>query len=619
MSGIAGIVRFDDGPVGRGVVERMTGAMSYRGRDGIHHWTKGSVALGHCMLRTTPESLEETQPLANEDESLVLVMDGWLSNWEELRRELLACGVKLRTRADAELLLRAYEQWGRDCLGHIDGDFAFVIWDGRQRRAFCARDRIGNKPFHYHWDGATFSFASDLHPVLALPWVQEVPNEGIIAEHVSDHWFSHSETLWRDVLRLVKAHAMVVDNHGITMREYWRPDYSVQQKPESETDLEASYRDLLFDTVRRYSRSHNPVACEVSGGLDSSAIFAVAENLRSEGRLIAPGVRGYGLAFPGDEEADEIEFIRAVGRHCRSEVHEIAPTYKPNAWYRDWAREFRDFPGIPNGMMFFDMRRAARESGSSVILSGTGGDEWLGMRINGYYYAEEFAAQNWALLARLVAADTASMGITSTAWWVTRFGLGSNLPIWIKTILRSFGHRARRSDWLQPELQSVLERRRPLQSSSPGAFHRFTQQWQHQALGYAFNSLAREMEERMCAQLGLDWRAPFNSRTIVEWAISLPERFRSRGRTTKWLHRKAMVGLLPQDVINRPTKADFMTTFRQQFWSAGKDDLMEVARRRQNWVQPHAIAAAFDNIRPRNEDELSEWVLWSLVGCDAVV
>ena len=155
MSGIAGIIHFDGKPVEPGLVEKMTTAMAHRGPDGIHHWVKGSIGLGQCMLRTTPESLEETQPLTNEDASLVLVMDGRVDNWEELRGELLGRGAVLRDRSDAELVLRAYQIWGRECLPHIDGDFALVIWDARRQEAFCARDRMGNKPFNYHWDGKT--------------------------------------------------------------------------------------------------------------------------------------------------------------------------------------------------------------------------------------------------------------------------------------------------------------------------------------------------------------------------------------------------------------------------------------------------------------------------------
>jgi len=150
MSGIAGVIRFDGGPVEPGLVEKMTTAIAHRGPDGIRHWIRGSVALGQCMLRTTPESLEEDQPLTNEDESLVLVMDGRVDNWEELRKELSGRDTSLRDRSDAELVLRAYEAWGQECLAHIDGDFALVIWDARRQIAFCARDRMGNKPFHYH-------------------------------------------------------------------------------------------------------------------------------------------------------------------------------------------------------------------------------------------------------------------------------------------------------------------------------------------------------------------------------------------------------------------------------------------------------------------------------------
>ena len=111
----------------------MTGAMPYRGPDGITHWHAGPVALGHCMMHATSESLDERQPLANESGSLVLAMDGYLSNWEELRQTLRDRGVRLRDRSDAELVLRAYETWGEDCPCHLDGEYAFVIWDAARR------------------------------------------------------------------------------------------------------------------------------------------------------------------------------------------------------------------------------------------------------------------------------------------------------------------------------------------------------------------------------------------------------------------------------------------------------------------------------------------------------
>ena len=279
MSGIAGIVRFDGGPVEPGLIEKMTAAMPYRGPDGINHWVRGGVALGQCMLRTTPESLEETQPLCNEDESLVLVMDGRADNWEELRSELLSKGARLRTRADAELVLRAYETWGEDCLAHIDGDFAFAIWNARTHELFCARDRIGNKPFVYHWDGKTFAFASDIHALFSLPDIAKRPNDGMIAEFLANTWFSRDETLWAGIMRLLPATVLRAREKGLAHCNYWLPDFTATLPQDDDEELAEHYLGVLTEQVRRMSRSQAPLACEVSGGLDSSAIFAAALGL----------------------------------------------------------------------------------------------------------------------------------------------------------------------------------------------------------------------------------------------------------------------------------------------------------------------------------------------------
>src|SRR5262245_22055975 len=134
MSGIAGVVRFDGMPIEPGLIEGMTSALSHRGPDGLSQWSDGPVGMGHCLLQTTPESLGETQPLLSSDGSLVLVMDGRVDNCEEVRAALMQKGAHLRTRSDAELVLHAYERWGRDCVRHIDGDFAVVIWDAHRRQ-----------------------------------------------------------------------------------------------------------------------------------------------------------------------------------------------------------------------------------------------------------------------------------------------------------------------------------------------------------------------------------------------------------------------------------------------------------------------------------------------------
>lgn len=617
MSGIAGILRFDGAPIEPGLVEKMTAAMPYRGPDGINHWVKGTVALGQCMLCTTPESLEETQPLANEDESIVLVMDGRVDNWEELRRELLGRRVVLRTRSDAELVLRAYETWGRECLPHIDGDFALLIWDARRQEAFCARDRTGSKPFIYYWDGKTFVFASELHAILELPGIKEVFNEGLLAEYLADEWYSRDETFCNGVLRLVAAHQMVVDAGGARMERYWQPDLWATLPCKNDEEYVEHYRELLADVVRRMSRSHQAMAYEVSGGLDSSALFAMAEHLRRQQNILAPAIKGYTLNFHDDPNANELDYSRAVGQYLGVPIHEIRPTEMPVSWYRKWAERYREFPGYPNGVMAIGLRAAARQEGCRTIVSGVGGDEWLGMSSTGAYYAEELAARQWGNVYACLQADGRELGIRETLWRLCRYGLAPLLPDQIKAPLRKVRRVEKRGSWLSANLQETLERRRS-QLHKPVQLQRRAQGTQIQILEGAFDAMARESEERLCSSLQLELRKPLFNEKLIQFAFSTPERLRSRGQTSKWLHRQALKGLLPALVLKRIPKAEFSVTFRRHLDSMSAELVNDIVPRRAAWVRPERAIALCENYHKDTFSGWAVWRLWSLIGCDAL-
>ena len=566
MSGIACIINFDGAPVAAGLIEKMTSAMGHRGPDGINHWVQGSVALGQCMLHTTPESLEETQPLTNEDESLVLVMDGRVNNWEELREELLQRGAVLRNRADAELVLRAYEIWGGECLQRIEGDFALVIWDARRRAVFCARDRMGLKPFNYRWDGKTLIVASELHAILALPCVEQVFNEGLLAEYLGNAWLSRDETFWRGVMRLVAAHRMTVNADGAGIDRYWQPDFLVTLPYKRDEEYVENYRELFADVVRRMSRSHLPVAYEVSGGLDSSAIFAMAEELRRQQKLPAPGIAGYTLDFHDDPDANELEYVRVLAQHLGVPIHEIPPTQLPVSWYREWAGKYREFPGYPNGTMALGLREASSRQGSRVLISGSGGDEWVGMPWAGIYYEEELTAMNWGNVYTSLKVDCRELGARMALWWLFRYGVLPLAPEALKEVRRQqLRVKKAQVSWLSNSLQEILEQRRLRSHNTvPVPLQRRGQRKQVEILDGAYDALAKELEERLGTSLNLELRKPFFNQKIVQLAFSTPERFRSRGHTTKWLHRQAMKGLLPETVRVRDTKSDFMVAFRRQ-------------------------------------------------------
>jgi asparagine synthase (glutamine-hydrolysing) len=623
MSGIAAIIRFDGAPIECDQIKKITTAMSYRGPDGINHWVNGSVALGQCMLRTTPESLEETQPLCNEDQSLVLVMDGRLDNWVELRSELQSHGTRLSSHADAELVLKAYETWGKECLLHIDGDFAFLIWDQRRREAFCARDRVGSKPFHYHWDGRRLIVSSDLHPIFAAPSVAQTPNKGMIAEILSNEWYSRAETMWCGVMRLVAAHYMSADGNGIRIEQYWSPPLEVTIHYKRDEEYFEHYREVFADCVRRASRSHRPLACEVSGGLDSSAVFCMAERLRQAGRLPAPALKGYTWIFDAKTDADEVEYARAVGAHLGLEIEEIEP-FKPElSWFECRMREERDLPTYPNSAMAVSLRKAMARNGSRAVLNGEGGDEWLGGRR--LYYAEQLAGRQWGQLYKSLREDIGAVGLRQTIAWLTRHGLVHFLPRPIKEAGRRLVVPAGPNNfdsafWLSPEMQATFnERRAKFDRNHYLNVQDFARRAMFMVLTSAFGVHTQELIDRRDARLGLELRTPMYARRFIEFAFATPERIRLRGDTKKFIHIKAMEKLLPALLLRRRTKADFSIAFRWQLDKLRYDLLTQIPMDLGDMLRVEGIAKLYQAYSVGPVEEAPIWELWAIYACHRIL
>lgn len=622
MSGIAGIFHFDGQPVVPGQIEGMTAAMDYRGPDGITHWQQGNIALGHCMLQSTAESLEEKQPLTSPDGSLVLVLDGRVDNWEALRAELLAAGSRLRTGADAELVLRAYEVWGERCLEHVDGDFAFVLWNARTRTLFCARDRFGNRQFHYHWHTNSFAFATDVHPLLALPWVPEIVDEDTVAEYLATEWITIDTTLWQDVKRLKPAHSLTVSDTGQrNFRKYWAPDPFATLPCKTDDDYIAYYRELFFDVVRRTLRSHKPLAIEVSGGLDSSAIFAAAVHLQREGRLAAPGLTGYTLDFRGDPDADEVDYALSVGEHLGVPIEIVPPTYPELDWYVDVGRRFRTFPDLPNGAMAQGIWHRARSAGSRVLVSGTGGDEWLGG--SGVHFAESLAEGRWDEVINNWMTERNALGGPNAMWKLTRHGLAPLLPKRIKDAIRAGvsiakGNKRFQPDWLSEDMRrrfSAILTQRTLVPMN--AMARIGQASQFDKLYDQYWQFGKCIVERQLVNVGLDWSQPYWCRAMIEFAIASPDRVRNRLEVNKWLHRRAFIGQLPEHVCLRPNKAEFSSSYRRH-WRALKTRIAEeIAPRHLPWVLLPPLLSVMNRAYTAQSTHWDAGPAWMLFGLDA--
>ena len=602
----------------------MTSAMHYRGKDGITHWTEkasSGTALSHCQLHTTPESLIERQPVSSEDGLLVMVMDGRVDNWIELRQRLLAKGRILRNRSDAELVLRAYQLWGRQCLDHIDGDFALAVWHVDSQRLFCARDPIGNKPFHFHWSGTSLFFASDLHAVMAASDVPETPNEGVLAEYLADQWVSRTETLWQGINILDAAHYMEVDARGPRIQQYWSPDFFTKLRYAKDSDYIEHYRELFADTVRSQSRSQSPISIEVSGGLDSSGIFAMAADLERHDQLASPGFTGYTLNFAGEPRADEIDYARAVGKHLNLTIQEIKPAYPEFSSYLRAARTYKDLPGLPNLVMSANELAAVQSANSRVLLDGRGGDEWLGGRPG--MYQDDLVEKNWtrlfSTLADDIASDSLAGGIRRLARAIGVITLPNFAVEQIKKIINSKAATSNQHPWLLKHLQAELKQRIESQPTLnekklglPGQRHELS------LLQDAYLIKNHLINERYVAAFGIETRRPYSSKAMIQLSFMLPKRLKHQGGLNKYIHRQALRELLPNDVLSRTTKAKFSVTFdyyTEHLRAALETESLSTGHA---WISRSYVNRYFEVYEDDEMHYEVPWVLWNLLFCDII-
>lgn len=583
MSGIAAIVRFDGGPVEPGILEAMTAAMDYRGPDGITHRTGESAGFGHLMLHTTPESLEEVQPLANDDASLVLVMDGYLHNWSELRSTLLASGAALRSRSDAELVLRAWEAWGADCPLRLEGEFAFILWDSRERAAWLVSDHALLRPLHYAWDGRRLTVATDIAGVLADPAVPRELNLPVLAEHCANQWIIEDQTPWQAVHRLPPATAIRFDARGMTRAEYWKPPLEVTLRYGSDEEYAEHYTQVLFEAVRRSSRSHRPLACEVSGGLDSSAIFAVADKLLGAERLGAPELLGYTLHSDTGAITDDFPYARDCAAKVGRPVREFECWRPELAWFRERIRADLDVSPSPNLAMSMGLQQTAVADGCRVLLNGEGGDEFLTGRP--LHFIEDLRDRNWPALRRSLAASNRDFGQVATARDFLRYAVLPQFPRWLRDLW--YANRWQKGPgehasafWLSAALDADLrERRRTAERESILAIANHPRRGMFMTLKSAYSRFSRSICNRHYSRLGFEARSPLYARPLIEFNFSTPEHTRMRGKIRKYTHRLAMSNLLPNSILQRSDKADFVHYFekpiektREYYPRVGDDD-----------------------------------------------
>jgi asparagine synthase (glutamine-hydrolysing) len=425
MSGICGIFQRNGAPVAPARLERMMTAMASWGADGQGTWCDGPVALGHSLVHTTPESRYESLPLQSPAPAVVLTVTSRLDNRDELADALGIAPPDRTTLPDSTLILKAYGAWGEACPVRLLGDWAFALWDTRQRRLFLARDQHGNTGLFYYCTPHCFAFASCLAGLLALPEVPRRPHTLAVAQLLMPWPGDGRATLYADLWHVPPAHAMVVIPDRMTMRQYWNVEATPALRLASDAAYVEAFLDLYTAAVRCRLRSIRPVGILLSGGLDSGSVAALAARaLRDQGRprlqawSAVPAYPTAGLVDPqrcGDESPWIAATCQHVG-HIEAHLHRADEVSPLRGIERLLEILQQPNPIVINGYWICALLDAARAQNIGVLLTGQGGNatvSWHGSRAA--------ASAAWRQLP----------GLWRTLWTqYTRHGVALDRAIW---------------------------------------------------------------------------------------------------------------------------------------------------------------------------------------------
>lgn len=559
MSAIAGILYFDGAPVEPGLIQKLTGAMAKRGPDEQTHWVNGSVALGHCMLRTTPESLREHQPLMSLDKNLALVWDGRLDNRDELRRNLRSSGTSLRDNTDAELVLQSYVAWGEECSKRLLGDFAFTVWDARQKQLFCARDHVGARPFYYVSSKHFFAFASEDEPFLQLPGVSRQFNEELIASLLVpafDSFDNNRSWLW-DVLILLPGQYMTVTVGGtVRIKTYWQIEPGEERVFASDVECQEAFLDVFGEAVRCRMRTRDNIAAMMSGGLDSAGIAAMVKRLSPE--MTGKEFHTYSAISDNPEDCIESRCILSLTQSSGTNTHRVSiPSFTGMVSVEDlikiaWTKTHPVDNSILLPML---MLLAASRDGHRVMLHGVSGDMamYVPPRYIGYLLRNRQWQCAWNECKGVSKNNTYQKGIPAyrlllsnlrAAYLPESYRLsGEDLSLEQSVINQDFA--------LKLQLSSRLH----LQGkASSGSLADSVQQAHVRSLGKLGDVLGVTGYERAAGRFSIELRDPWADRRVLEFFLNLPLKYKIRDGWTKYLVRTAFVSELECDMRQRTGK-----------------------------------------------------------------
>jgi asparagine synthase (glutamine-hydrolysing) len=559
MCGICGKVMFDPaGRVPKALLKSMADAMAHRGPDDEGFYVSHQVGLGFRRLSIIDLGGGH-QPLSNEDQTIWVIFNGEIYNFQALRRDLITRGHVFRTNSDTEVIVHLYEQYGSDCVTRLRGMFAFALWDSNSRTLLLARDRVGIKPLYYHLGKHFLSFASEVKSLLADSELEVQVDTGMIDRFLTYQYVPGKRTLMRNVFKLEPGHILIARNGRCDIRRYWDLAFPPAGQPESSGKYKEELVALLDETVQLHMISDVPVGFLLSGGIDSTAMLSFAA------RKTNKPISTFTIGFASDSVVDERPFARLAAKRYGSDHYEI--TISPQefaAFLPSYVWHMEEPVCQPPAVALYYVSQLASQH-VKVLISGEGGDEAFA----GY---ETYRNLFWfEHLKRLLGPLRAPAGLVMSS-------LGEKLD---SRVLCKYGPRM-----LTPFEQYYFSR-----TTSPFDFFRqqgssvyseemlnsididdsvsVTKEYLARARSFTLMNKMLYVDtktwlpdellvkaDKMTMANSVELRVPLLDHVLLEFAARLPRRQKVRGWTMKYLLKEALQGHVPDEILYR-RKAGF--------------------------------------------------------------
>ena len=590
MCGIAGIVGRGNERLDFRWLEAMAASLSHRGPDDerfliidsgrgkeslfrrdIRPDFEGDVGFANRRLAIIDLSESASQPMSDETGQVWIVYNGEIFNYLEIRKDLIRLGHRFQTQSDTEVILKAYLEWGTDCLRKFNGMWAFVIYDFRTARLFGARDRFGIKPFFYHLSPRFFSFASEIKALLKLPWVEREPFFPAIKDYL---YYSRVDTsrytFFSGIHELEPGQHLEIEmrpEFRLSLSTWWRLEENLEEIPRETNEVWEKFRDLLLSSIRLRLRSDVPLGTCLSGGLDSSAIVSLAHPFLEEGRQ-----KTFSIVHPGFR-FDESLYVDEIARNFQLIPHKKTISGRDLLQDLEKVIEAHDEPFTSTSMYAqWKVFELAKRHGVTVTLDGQGADELLA----GYSY---FKIVFWSeLLQRFrlarffkeIHSDSPSAGGSLMNGLAALSGFFSHRRMIALAGLRE-AHYVQ--DWIAKDFfKKIGFPHPPLEIKFSSRLNqRLYEVFAHDGLPALLrygdrNSMSHSVESRM----------PFLDYRLVSFVFSLPPEFKIHDGLSKAILRRALKKDIPSLILDRRDKIGFVTPEAEWFRTDMKDRMKEV-------------------------------------------